>query len=332
MLFALLLACSSPTPVAPAAPSTSATPAPKAPPKPPAEIPSFKATTVAVDFPDRRIIAIGDVHGDWQSARKALELAELIDKDNQWTGGRTLVVQVGDQLDRGDEERVLLDHFERLSVQAAEAGGAFLPLLGNHEIMNAAGDLRYVTPTGFAAFQDLAANVPGLDSVPEPQRGRVVAFRPGGVYAMKLADHRVIAIISGNVFVHGGVLPEHVRYGLDRINSETATWLKALGSKPAILDGDTAPVWTRIYSDKTTAEGCDKLIDTLQLLGADRMIVAHTPQPGINAECGDRVWRVDVGLSKHYGGPTEVLEIIGPKVRVLKLPTATPAPGTAPTP
>ncbi|MND07135.1 hypothetical protein D3C83_289340 [compost metagenome] len=40
------------------------------------------------------------------------------------------------------------------------------------------------------------------------------------------------------------------------------------------------------------------------------MVVGHTPQPrGINAVCDGKLWRIDVGLAKHYGGPIEVLEL-----------------------
>ena len=61
-----------------------------------------------------RVIAVGDVHGDLAAARRALRLARVVDEDDQWVGGATWVVQVGDQLDRGDDEQAILDWFERL--------------------------------------------------------------------------------------------------------------------------------------------------------------------------------------------------------------------------
>lgn len=54
-------------------------------------------------------------------------------------------VQVGDQLDRGDEELRILYFFERLQQEAAAAGGALHVLNGNHETMNIMGDSRYAT-------------------------------------------------------------------------------------------------------------------------------------------------------------------------------------------
>ena len=42
----------------------------------------------------------------------------------------------------------ILELLARLASEAHAAGGALIQLLGNHELMNAAGDFRYVTPAG----------------------------------------------------------------------------------------------------------------------------------------------------------------------------------------
>lgn len=59
-------------------------------------------------------------------------------------------VQVGDILDRGDQELKLLYMLERLQRQAAAAGGALWVLNGNHETMNVGGNFRYATKGVFA--------------------------------------------------------------------------------------------------------------------------------------------------------------------------------------
>ena len=129
-----------------------------------------------------RLIALGDVHGDFSAMMAALDLAGVVDGDGAWIGGETVVVQTGDQLDRGDEERRILDTISRLADEAWAAGGALHALNGNHEAMNVELDLRYVTPAGFAEFADLTPD--DLDAelmdYPEEERGRVAAFRPGG--------------------------------------------------------------------------------------------------------------------------------------------------------
>ena len=64
---------------------------------------------------------------------------------------RTL--QVGDQLDRGDEEVEILYWLERLQREASKAGGALHILNGNHETMNAGGRFRYATRGGVEGFK-----------------------------------------------------------------------------------------------------------------------------------------------------------------------------------
>jgi hypothetical protein len=54
-------------------------------------------------------------------------------------------LQVGDQLDRGDQEIEILYALERLQKEASKAGGALHVLNGNHETMNIAQDMRYST-------------------------------------------------------------------------------------------------------------------------------------------------------------------------------------------
>ena len=268
-----------------------------------------------------RVIAVGDVHGDATALREVLQLAEVIDADGQWIGGDAVVVQVGDQLDRGDGEREVLDLLHRLRADAAQAGGAVVPLLGNHEVMTARGDWRYVTPGALAPFAPLAEGVedPELERVKPEARGRYVAFKPGGPYAKRLATQPVIHIAQGTVFAHGGVLPAHVSYGVDRINTEAAAWLDGSGPFPEVLDGPDAPVWTRLYGGEADAKTCETLTHVLGALKAQRMVVAHTVQKGgVSEACDGRLWRVDVGLAAHYGGARQALQLQGDAATVLK--------------
>src|SRR5665213_4193263 len=101
-----------------------------------------------------RVVAVGDVHGDYGAFVEVLRMAGLIDRQNRWTGGGTHLVQVGDVCDRGPDTRKVMDLLMDLEKQAARAGGHVHALLGNHEVMNLMGDLRYTTPGEFAAFAD----------------------------------------------------------------------------------------------------------------------------------------------------------------------------------
>jgi hypothetical protein len=273
-----------------------------------------------------RLIAIGDLHGDIEATRAALRLAGAIDDSERWIGEDLSVVQTGDELDRGDHEREIVDLFTRLAAAAPERGGRVVALNGNHEIMNVQGDFRYVTPGGLTAFAGVSPRSPLSQTARAPYAERAAAFLPGGAYALELAERDVIAIVGDSVFVHGGVLPVHVRYGIDRINREARQWMKEGGRvAPDAVAGQAAPIWVRDYSlDPMAAGVCDVLGEVLAALGAKRMVVGHTVQRGgISSACGDRVYRIDVGLSRYYGeGPIQVLEIADGQVRILSAPRA----------
>lgn len=274
----------------------------------------------AAGVPDR-IVAIGDVHGDLEATRRALRLAGAIDTQDRWVGGELVVVQTGDQLDRGDDEQAILDLFHRLKDEADAAGGAFHALLGNHEIMNAEGDLRYVTEGGFRDFEDAVEWDPAdpwLAQFEPWERSRMAAFRPGGAYALLLAERDVILQLGGSVFVHGGVLPAHVAYGIGPLNRDARAWLRGEAEFPAILDGSDSPQWTRLFSRDPDAEACAVLREVLDALGAERMVMGHTRHEGVQSGCDGAAWYIDVGLASYYGGPTEVLEIRGDSLRVLR--------------
>ena len=95
----------------------------------------------------RRVIFIGDVHGDMQAFHAVLRLAGATDgAECRWRGGDLVAVQVGDQVDRGFEELQVLRCSEQLQHEARAAGGDFVAILGNHELMNAIADFSFVFP------------------------------------------------------------------------------------------------------------------------------------------------------------------------------------------
>ena len=289
----------------------------------PADQPADSPRDLPSRFPEaRRIVAIGDLHGDLAATRRVLGLAGAIDDKDHWIGGDLVLVQTGDQTDRGDGEQAILDLLVRLEKEAAAAGGAVHVLNGNHELLNASLDFRYVTPGGLADFEDAVPRA-AIDSIPksveEPQRARAAAFQPGGPYARVLAARNTIVIIGQNVFVHGGVRPEHIDYGIDRINDEVRSWLSGEGPRPEFVDSRRGPTWTRLYSSNPDTAACDTLTLVLERLSAKRMIVGHTIQEGgIAPFCGGKLWGIDVGMSAFSGGKPQALEIAGDSVRVIR--------------
>jgi hypothetical protein len=269
-----------------------------------------------------RVIAIGDLHGDLKAARRALHLAGAIDENDRWVGGKLVVVQTGDVLDRGDDDRAVSALLEKEQTAAQKAGGALYRLNGNHEVMNVQGDFRYVSQNGFKAYaNEPRTGRPEIAELPEEKRGRAEAFLPGGREARKLATLPAVWLVGDTLFAHGGVELKHIHYGIDRLNRELGAWMRGAASLPKHLANEHTPFWTRTYGESPASEEvCAVLDEVLSSLKAARLVIGHTPQKsGITFDCNRKLARIDVGLSAYYGNnPTEVLEIVGGAMRILK--------------
>jgi hypothetical protein len=189
--------------------------------------------------PAARIVAVGDVHGAGDPFVSILQRAGVIDGERRWTGGKTVLVQTGDLLDRGPAVRAVLDLLMALEPQAAAAGGRVQVVLGNHELMNLLGQTRDVSPEVFQRFADdrseqkreqafeaagrLKRAVP-LDKAawmadhPAGYLEYRDAFRAGSPYGKWLRSKPVLAEIDDTVFMHGGINLEFTTESLDNIN------------------------------------------------------------------------------------------------------------------
>ncbi|CAN0330070.1 unnamed protein product, partial [Laminaria digitata] len=126
-------------------------------------------------------------------------MANLVDENDKWAGGETVVVQMGDIFDRGDDDLPIQEWVYRLARDAGRSNGALYSIMGNHEVMNALGDHSMATRRAFLPFQDLRPELDvllggdwtALDGFPEWARCRLVAMRPGGPVARLMAAHAV---------------------------------------------------------------------------------------------------------------------------------------------
>ena len=197
------------------------------------------------------LIAIGDVHGDFDDFSAILQRVNLVDEQRHWTGGTSTLIQLGDLIDRGPKPREVLDLMISLDQQAEKSGGKVVSLLGNHEVMNIMGDLRYVSVGNFKSFADddsekrrasgfqqymawrkdhpqllAELNQPVL---PETESEWMIrhplgfieqreAFSPSGAYGKWLRQHSAVARIGEVIFLHGGINPDLSSMELDQIN------------------------------------------------------------------------------------------------------------------
>jgi hypothetical protein len=192
----------------------------------------------------QRVVAIGDVHGAYLPLVGLLADSGLISHDLRWIGGSTHLVMLGDLVDRGPRSRDVLDLIMLLQREAADAGGRLHVLLGNHEVMNLVGDLRYVTEEDYVSFvpdedrkernavfrQRLSQVASSSSEMRRVREDLLERCRPGylahrqcfaadGVYGSWLLDQRILVVINDVAYVHGGLPPSLLGFAPDEINS-----------------------------------------------------------------------------------------------------------------
>jgi hypothetical protein len=275
-----------------------------------------------------RIIVLGDIHGDWNIMIKMLKIAKLIDDKNNWIGGKTIVVQVGDQIDRcrlfdlpcndpnateNDEmsDLKILNYLTELNNMASKHGGAVYSLIGNHELMNVNGDMRYVSYQGLKEFENYPAP---LDNKSNESK-RALAFKKGNEISNFLGCTRQMAIIIGNnLFVHAGILPSIAeKYSIKDLNQILSLylWDKLNDSEnyKDILYSYNSPLWNRdigkiMRTEKKSQETlCTDMTNSIEsVYKVGKIFVGHEPQieKGISNICNGKIWLTDYGASHAF--------------------------------
>ncbi|MBI4890666.1 MAG: metallophosphoesterase, partial [Acidobacteria bacterium] len=100
-----------------------------------------------------KTVVVGDVHGDPERFADVLSMAGLIDGSKTWSGGNTVLVQLGDMVDRGPDPKSAIELLQKLEKEAKKAKGKVYGLIGNHEAMRMYGDLRYVPAGEYESFR-----------------------------------------------------------------------------------------------------------------------------------------------------------------------------------
>lgn len=211
-----------------------------------------------------RLVAVGDVHGDYDAFVAILRQAGLIDTKLRWAGKNATLVQTGDFLDRGAKCRDVMDLLIALEKQAPKQGGRVITLLGNHEVMNIMGDLRYAAPMypsfadkdsekrrkaaydSYVAWQKARPSAllgAGAGAAAEPSPDAAAAWmaahplgyveqrealRAAGKYGRWLRERPAVVQIGSTLFVHGGISPDLAAWKPDaiaeRIRSEVTAF------------------------------------------------------------------------------------------------------------
>ncbi|CAG8468779.1 6147_t:CDS:2 [Cetraspora pellucida] len=291
----------------------------------PSHVAKFSTDTISnvSNQPPRRIIAVGDLHGDYEQTLKVLKMAKILDEKENWIGNNGILVQTGDIVDRGPDCLKIYILFDRLRQEAKEVGGQVINLIGNHEIMNLLLGWSYVVPNDIRSFGGV--------------QNRIRQFSSEGYIGKFLLNSFQIASIVENdtLFVHGGIDVKWANKGIENINilgkelvnkttkmlsreNPIISWshMNVTKEEASIFEDHNGPLWMRRYAERDD-EYTKKMVDeVLEILKVKRMVIAHTPlSDRIESKFNGKIYVIDVGISSAYDGNLAALEIIGDQIR-----------------
>lgn len=276
----------------------------------------------------KRVIVIGDIHGDIKRFKNILVDAELINNDLEWVAQppETIVVQVGDQIDSANRnpdipEWEVMDDVNMLYFTnsldniAREKGGRVISLIGNHEMMNTIGNFSYVSKKSL--FAD-----------------RQKFFMPTGTISPILAKRPIVLKIGPLFFCHAGVKKMHIdildKYGkhISYLNDlwsrfmRTGKLIRDDGTidsgdieifNKIVLDGENGILWTRSIDTEEDAKY------VLNKLGCKFVFVGHSPTEGIKF-LNNRLWFTDNGISRAFAtSEYQYIDILNYQIRIRKI-------------
>lgn len=250
----------------------------------------------------KTLVALSDVHGQYQVLKTLLKAHGVIDDTGNWALKDGHLVMTGDMFDRGPEVNEVLWFMYELDRAARAAGGMVHLLMGNHEQMVLQGDLRYVN-----------------------DRYRISSALIGRPYdalydrdteiGQWLRSKNTLVKINDMLFMHGGVSPEWLERGLT-ITQANDLYRKHIDDEKATLKTDPllnflfykgGPTWYRGYFKSELDES--QIDALLKHFGVNHIVVGHTSQTRVLGLYDNRIIAIDSSIK--LGNAGELLWVEG---------------------
>ena len=246
----------------------------------------------------QKVFVMSDPHGRLDCVISLLQGNKVIDKNYNWSFGKNHLVIIGDVFDRGKDVPQIFWLFYKLEEEARQAGGELSFLLGNHEPLVLANDLRYTKEKYKLLAQKLNMDYPRL-------------FGPDSELGRWLGTRNTMQVIGKHLYVHAGLGKAFYEHNLDipTVNREMSAALfmnkkerNALSPLTAFLYGNKGPIWYRglVRKDEKYAPlSGDTLNLILKKYDVERIIVGHTIFKDISSFYNGRVIGVNVDNKKN---------------------------------
>ena len=261
--------------------------------------PGFSYELSTYDMPDK-LVAISDIEGNFSAFRELLQVTGVIDEALNWQFGEGHLVLTGDFFDRGSMVTEVLWLIYKLEWEAYEAGGHIHFILGNHEIMNLQGDLRYV-----AGKYEQSAKLMDKDLVD--------LYSLDTELGQWLRTKNIVERIGDHLFVHAGLSQKvnELNLSIAEINTMARPYYDrdaylADAEVKTLMSGD-GPFWYRgYYRGGKIASVIEK---SLKQFGVSHIITGHTVVADTISTWHDgTVINID---TRHAEGKSEALVIEG---------------------
>lgn len=221
----------------------------------------------------QKLLALSDIEGEFEALRKLLIMNKVIDSKYNWIFGAGHVVICGDLFDRGSDVAATIWLLYKLEQDAKAKGGYLHTILGNHDIMNLSGDLRYVKPKYFAN-----AKLMGIDYME--------LYGVNSELGRWLRSKNLIEKIGENLCLHAGVAPEinKLKLSLKEMNERSRPYYDKAKKSTVFVDKEiwklfdgskSSLFWYRGYFYEPKAS-LQEVEETLSLYHVNKIIVGHT--------------------------------------------------------
>lgn len=250
-----------------------------------------------------RIIAISDIHGQFNLFVKLLREYDIIDKNNNWCFGKGNLIIVGDIFDRGPRVNEALWLVFKLEHQAIESGGKLHYLMGNHEVMIINKDFRYVNEKYIATAKKMNLTYDQL-------------YSKTSLLGQWLRSKPIIIQINDVLFVHAGISPEFIEKGFTSAQVNEVFRTQLLGkTKDEIhqdtvldfLEGSKGPVWYRGYFNDEDLNR-DQVNMILKYFNKNYIVVGHTSQESIVSLFRNKIFGIDASIKNGKYGEVLIID------------------------
>lgn len=247
----------------------------------------------------KKTFVMSDPHGRLNLVVSLLQGNGVIDKNLNWCFGSNQLVVIGDVFDRGYDVPQIFWLLYKLEAEAEAQGGRVTMILGNHEPMELAGDMRYAKPKYKMLAEKLGIEYRSLFGN-DTELGRWLSTR------------NAIQQIGRFMFVHAGISCEFYERNIPvaEVNDAISSVLfmkskerKAHSELCKFLYGNRGPIWYRglvLKTRKWSPLSSDSLDMVLQRYDIDRIFVGHTIFKDIKRFYKGRVIAVNVDNLENY--------------------------------